>query len=187
MPAPVAASVAEGNMPDLSQIAGVVLAGGRSSRMGKNKALLEFKGRPLVQHMIDILRDAGLKDIFISGSLEGYSCINDEQLFAGPVQGIRSVLQKKPDYKGYLFVPVDMPLLPVRSLQLLLEQESGGYFIEWPLPAYVTPPFVSCHSTSVHDFLQAQGIYPIALPSEFENTMKNANTPQEWEEIIKEP
>lgn len=184
MPVPVAASVAEGNMPDLSQIAGVVLAGGRSSRMGKNKALLEFKGRPLVQHMIDILRDAGLKDIFISGSLEGYSCINDEQLFAGPVQGIRSVLQEKPNYKGYLFVPVDMPLLTPEILQDLISKNEGGYFIGWPLPLFLMRPITMGESASVQGFIEANSLYPVDIPSAYEAAMVNINTPQEWDEAL---
>lgn len=174
-------------MSDLSQIAGIVLAGGQSSRMGRDKALLEFKGRPLIRHMMNILCDVGLKDIFISGSFEGYSCVEDESPSAGPVQGIRSILKKKPDYKGYLFVPVDMPLLTDKALYLLLEQEQGGYFIGWPLPAYLTPPFVSCQSTSVHGFHEAQGIYPVDLPPDLERIMKNANTPQQWDEIINTP
>jgi molybdopterin-guanine dinucleotide biosynthesis protein A len=36
------------------KIAGVVLAGGQSSRMGTNKALLEYKGQPLLSHMIGL-------------------------------------------------------------------------------------------------------------------------------------
>lgn len=59
-------------MPDVSQIAGIVLVGGRSSRMGRDKAFLELKGKPLVGHMLDVLRSAGLKDVFVSGHVQGY-------------------------------------------------------------------------------------------------------------------
>ena len=37
------------------KIAGVVLAGGKSSRMGKNKAMLIYNGKPLLNHMVGIL------------------------------------------------------------------------------------------------------------------------------------
>lgn len=174
-------------MSDLSQIAGIVLAGGRSSRMGRNKALLEFKGRPLVRHMMDTMREAGLENIFVSGSLDGYPCIPDESPFTGPAQGIRGVLQKISGYKGYLFVPVDMPLLSSRVLKFLMEQENGGYFMGWPLPVYLKPPFFLSRSQSVHGYLAGQGVYPVALPSEFENAMKNVNTPQEWVEVMDAP
>jgi molybdopterin-guanine dinucleotide biosynthesis protein A len=181
------ASAAVESMPDFDKIAGVVLAGGRSSRMGRDKAFLEFKRRPLVEHMMNILRSTGLKDVFVSGHVEGYPCITDDAPFSGPAEAIKTVLKKIPGYKGYLFVPVDMPLLKSQTLQVLLQQENGGYFIEWPLPAYLTPPFSPSDSTSVHDYLASQGIYPVSLPQEFEDDMKNINTPQEWEETLKSP
>ena len=169
-------------MPDLPRIAGIVLAGGKSSRMGQNKAFLEFGGRHLVQHMMDILRDLGLKDVFISGSLDGYPCLPDDSPFSGPAQAIKSVLRQKPNYEGYLFIPIDMPFLSKEILRLLLEQKNGGYFIERPLPAYLAPPFVPCRSISVQNLLEAQSISPVTLPPEFQDNMKNINTPQEWRE-----
>jgi molybdopterin-guanine dinucleotide biosynthesis protein A len=172
-------------MPDFPQIAGIVLAGGRSSRMGRDKAFLEFKGKPLVAHMLDVLRGAGVDDVFVAGRVEGYPCIADDVPFSGPAEAIKSVLKKIPGYRGYLFVPVDMPFLNEQTLQVLLRQENGGYFSEWPLPAYLTPPFSPTDCASVHDYLAAQGIYPVLLPQEFERDMKNINTPQEWEEASK--
>lgn len=171
-------------MPDLSRIAGIVLAGGKSSRMGRDKALLTFKGQPLIKHMLDILYGLGLKDVFVSGAFAGYPCIPDETPANGPVQGINSVLRNKPGYQGYLFVPVDMPLLSPQALHLLLQQEQGGYFIDFPLPAYLVPPFTPSNRTSVQGFLDAQGIYPVALPPALEEGMKNTNTPQEWQEAL---
>ncbi len=167
-----------------SAIAGIVLAGGKSSRMGRNKALLPYKGQPLIDHMMALLRGAGLQDIFISGHLLDYPGIADESPAAGPVEGIRSVIKHKPGYQGYLFVPVDMPLLTPSVLRLLLAQEQGGYFINAPLPAYLVPPFTPCASASVQSFLDAQGIYPVDLPDSLAHTMKNTNTPQEWEEAL---
>lgn len=183
-----AVNVAVETMADDPGIVGIVLTGGKSSRMGRDKALLDYKGQKLVRHMMGILQNMGIKDVFVSGALEGYPCIEDTQPARGPVGGISSVLHQKPGYKGYLFIPVDMPLLTKDALRLLVEQECGAYFIGWPLPAYITPPFFTTEEcSSVRGFLQAQGIYPIALPPRLEGIMKNANTPQQWEDVKNTP
>jgi molybdopterin-guanine dinucleotide biosynthesis protein A len=81
-------------------------------------------------------------------------------------------------------MPVDMPLLKPDMLHLLLQQKEGGYFIDWPLPAFITPPYPESEKKSVQGLLDDYGIYPVALPEHFSSSMKNANTPQDWAEVI---
>ena len=38
------------------RIAGLIIAGGKSSRMGQNKALIHFKQKPLIEHVYDRLK-----------------------------------------------------------------------------------------------------------------------------------
>ena len=47
------------------QIAGLVLAAGRSSRMGRNKLLLDLNGKPILVHVVDQALNAGLSEIVI--------------------------------------------------------------------------------------------------------------------------
>jgi molybdenum cofactor cytidylyltransferase len=47
------------------KIAAVVLAAGKSSRMGRNKLLLDFKGKPILAHVADQTAAAGIDDIFV--------------------------------------------------------------------------------------------------------------------------
>lgn len=46
-------------------ISGIVLAGGMSSRLGRPKQLLPLEGRPVLQHVVDAARDAGLDEVVV--------------------------------------------------------------------------------------------------------------------------
>lgn len=178
------ANVERNAMGEQVKLAGIVLAGGRSSRMGKNKALLHFRGRPLIEHVIDILKQTGVQDIFVSGNLPEYNSVQDDNPFGGPVQAIRSIMRHKAGYKKYLFVPVDMPLLTPDMLTVLLTQEKGGYFTGWPLPVCLTLPLGQSASASVQGYLDDLEVQPVDVPDRYASFMKNANTPQEWKEVL---
>lgn len=49
----------------IGRISGIVLAGGTSSRLGQPKQLLDFEGRPLLQHAIDAMEKSGLYDVVV--------------------------------------------------------------------------------------------------------------------------
>ena len=167
-----------------SRIAGVVLAGGRSSRMGENKAMLSFRGRPLVAHMRQILQDAGIEDIFIGGDVEGYDHIPDAHRYAGPAQAIGNVMDALPAYDYFLVVPVDMPLLNTALITPLLESSCGTYWQNHPLPAFLRRGVAIGHCNSVRDIHQALGSKEIPFLQDNLLMMRNINTPADWEEIV---
>lgn len=107
-----------GQMPS---VAGFVLAGGRSSRMGTDKALVEFAGQPLICHALAALREAGLSAA-IAGArsdLRSYApVIADAEQDLGPLSGICNALASTAAAKA-LFVPVDLPLLPASLIRYL--------------------------------------------------------------------
>ena len=106
---------------------GAVLAGGRSSRMGRDKALLDFGGRPLIEHAVALLRAVGAEPV-IAGARADLSAfapvLEDLHPGCGPLSGIEAALT---DAQGrgaeqVLFLPVDLPLLPPALPALLLER-----------------------------------------------------------------
>jgi len=109
--------------------AGYVLAGGRSSRMGTEKALVQFAGEPLLVHALRILRNAGLS-ASIAGAhspLEGFApVVPDSEPDRGPLGGICDALDATKT-RWAVFLPVDLPLLPASLVTYLLEeaQEPG--------------------------------------------------------------
>lgn len=172
-------------MANTLNIAGVVLAGGRSSRMGRDKAFLDFGGKPLINHMMELLRDTGLNDVYVSGDIEGYPSIPDTQSFNGPACAIADVMTHLSQYDGVLFVPVDMPLLSVGILDVLMQSDGGGYFEQWPLPAFITQPCVVENAYSVQKLLDNQGIAPLEIPAQYKAEMQNLNTPEDWKKVIR--
>ena len=102
--------------------AGFVLAGGQSSRMGEDKALVRFAGRPLVEIALEVLRGAGL-DVFIAGarsSLAGFApVVEDSESGLGPLGGILAALEST-DRRRAVFLPVDLPLLPASLVRYML-------------------------------------------------------------------
>ena len=76
----------------------VILAGGKSSRMGRDKAFLEFSGQPLLARQISLACGIGASEIFISGRARvDYSIFNcpvlkDQFPNAGPLAGMASAL-----------------------------------------------------------------------------------------------
>lgn len=103
----------------LLPVHGFVLAGGKSSRMGRDKALLEFRGRPMVEIAVAKLREF-CADVSIAGNrsdLSGFAeVVPEERLDAGPAAGIEAGL-KAARQEWALFVPVDVPLVPAELLR----------------------------------------------------------------------
>lgn len=106
------------------QAAGFVLAGGRSSRMGSDKALALFAGEPLIRIALSILECAGISGR-IAGSRTDLSAfaqeIPDQMADIGPLGGVCAALTSSAA-RWNVFLPVDMPLLPATLLTALLRR-----------------------------------------------------------------
>lgn len=121
-----------------------VLAGGRSSRMGRDKALLP-QGEGGIETFLsrayhlacDLLVRCGSPDnqVVISGNYEDYPCIPDAFAGRGPVAGIHGALEHfrgQTDPRWILFLPVDMPALSVDSLVRLLDAaDTASLFVHF--------------------------------------------------------
>lgn len=99
-------------------ISGYVLAGGRSSRMGRDKALIPLAGRPLIEHAVSKLRRicADVRILSPDPALAAFAPIlPDLHPNCGPIGGIEvALVQTTHDWNAFL--PVDMPLLPTALL-----------------------------------------------------------------------
>jgi len=107
---------------------GLVLAGGRSRRMGQDKALLEHSGKSQLAYSVDILSHC-VDQVFVStrpdqvGESERgrYQQIVDRYDNLGPVAGILSALREYPDV-DWLVVACDLPNIDEATIRHLLEE-----------------------------------------------------------------
>jgi molybdopterin-guanine dinucleotide biosynthesis protein A len=96
------------------EIGGYVLAGGRSSRMGRDKALIELAGKPLIRHAVKKLRRICMDVRILSANpeLEAYApLVPDLHPGCGPLGGFEAGIAHS-IFDWNLFMPVDMPFLP---------------------------------------------------------------------------
>jgi molybdopterin-guanine dinucleotide biosynthesis protein A len=122
---------------DSTSIAGIILAGGRSSRMvGRTKACEPFAGRPLLRHVIDRIRpQVGALALSVETSKAEFNTFGLDQLpdpapgHNGPLGGLLSAMRCFAGSHAWVLVaPCDAPFLPL-SLAVTLQGrafESGA-------------------------------------------------------------
>ncbi len=105
------------------EVTGYVLAGGRSSRMGQEKALLELGGRTLLARSVGKL-SAVCGDTYILGANPAFSeyapIVPDLHPGCGPIGGLEAALTHCRT-EWALILPVDLPFLPVALLRAWIE------------------------------------------------------------------
>jgi molybdopterin-guanine dinucleotide biosynthesis protein A len=108
----------------------VILAGGTSSRMGRDKAFLEFGGQTLLARQIALTREVGAREVFISGregvdySAFGCRVLVDNFPNSGPAAGIERALEICAS-PLILVLAVDMPAMNAAMLRRLLASCDG--------------------------------------------------------------
>jgi molybdopterin-guanine dinucleotide biosynthesis protein A len=124
----------------MGAVAGVVLAGGRSSRMGRDKALIPLNGEPLIRRQLRLLQESGARRLMVSvaaGDPEAgdrlreeipteVECLPDARPDCGPLAGIAAGLASLRSDESHLIVlAVDLPRMEGGFLGLLFEAVQG--------------------------------------------------------------
>jgi molybdopterin-guanine dinucleotide biosynthesis protein A len=105
----------------------IILAGGKSSRIGSDKALLKINGITIIEHIVDTLSQL-LKDIkIITNNPSNYSFLNfdlhkDILPGFGPLSGIHAGLFYSKTEKN-IFLTCDMPFLSIKLLEGLIDSK----------------------------------------------------------------
>ncbi len=108
-------------------ISAVLLAGGESRRMGKDKATLLFRGKPLWQIQLDLLRKLEPAELFISARTDPVwrspevKFVQDDPPSRGALSGLAMALARMRT-KHLLALAVDMPFVTDKYLRFLCDQ-----------------------------------------------------------------
>lgn len=138
------------------QWTGVVLAGGQSSRMGRDKALIEIDGMTLLDRAIELLRPH-TREILVMGDPAKYApahatVIPDEQPGLGPLGGITTALARA-RYVRLLVVACDMPNLNDRLLgHLKIELDKGFDVVVPKYDDKIEPLAAAYHRHAIETF-----------------------------------
>jgi molybdopterin-guanine dinucleotide biosynthesis protein A len=112
---------------DQKTLSGFVLAGGKSSRLGEDKAMLNYKGKPLLIHSLEIIRPF-CQNLYVSGNKPEYSIAGVELMpdlyhEYGPISGLFSVLNRS-ETDWNLVISVDVPLINSDLIELLIANKN---------------------------------------------------------------
>ena len=186
----------------------VILAGGKSSRMGTNKAFLKLKGKTFIELQIELLREM-FDDIFISAvtSLE-YEYLNlpifkDVYPGKGPLGGIYTSLINSDSFHIFMLA-CDMPFVGLELIKYLKDL-TKEFDVVIPKSERGLEPLHAFYSKNCidpikreldDDNLRITSFFPhvnvkiveldnLATSASFHNSIKNLNTRDEYEGIIR--
>ena len=105
------------------QISAIILAGGKSSRMMRDKGLITLHNKPLIKHVIETVKRITENIIIISANPTykqfGYPCFEDSIKDKGPLSGILTGLINSTTQKNFV-IGCDMPFLSTHILRKLI-------------------------------------------------------------------
>jgi molybdopterin-guanine dinucleotide biosynthesis protein A len=198
-----------------AKIYGFVLAGGASRRFGRDKALVEFGGEPLVARLCRTLHESAATAVRIVGDARKYGdigveCIADRWPGKGPLGGIITAITATEDSAAEpswsLIIGCDMPFLTVEWLRHLAERTAASQAeVVVPQSAYGLEPLCACWRASAVPALTRafeSGVRRVTeamkqLPMEvldaadwkrfdnFDRLFWNMNTPADYEDAIR--
>lgn len=191
------------SQPKYHHLTAIVLAGGRSTRMGIDKGLISLNGKPLIAHVIEAIEPLCSTILISTNKPEyeafGYPLIADLYQGIGPMGGLHAGLLASKDVDNML-LSCDMPLVDAELLEALLAHRIN-YQAVIPVLDGQSFPICAYYNKSVLTMLDAEitaGLYKMKLflkklhalelqldQNVFSHKMFNINTQQDFESLTK--
>jgi len=184
-------------MIEMINITGVIMAGGKSSRMGSDKGLMLYNEKPLIQYSIDVLQHFCSEMLISTQNTEyvqfGFPLVHDLIPECGPMGGIYSTF-KFTKAEFLLVLACDMPFVTPETIEKLLENRSDFDCVV-PRIGDKLEPLCAVYSRSLFSKIESRiktgnlSMHGLIMESnyklvDFEDDLpdfRNLNTPEEFE------
>jgi molybdenum cofactor guanylyltransferase len=158
-------------------IVGVLLAGGQSSRMGRDKAGIVVEGKTLAERAIETLR-AVCERVVVLG--HGRGCPSDVPRIPDDGEGPARALAKLPTGDVYVVLPVDMPLVRAEHLRVLMEargERRAAHYENEPLPLVFVGAIARDAAPALRGMIETMD--PVVVKITDRLMFANLNTPED--------
>ncbi|MBS0297652.1 MAG: molybdenum cofactor guanylyltransferase [Proteobacteria bacterium] len=171
----------------MSALSAIILAGGRSSRMGQDKATLRWGGRTAIERVAALARACGAEQLMVSGGDYGLPFTPDPEAFGGPVGGLLTAAARLPAASRLLALAVDAPTLTPEDLRPLLDAAApGAAFEDHPLPLVIEAsalPRNLAPDSPLKRLVERAGLRLLPPPADALARLRGANTPDELDAL----
>jgi molybdopterin-guanine dinucleotide biosynthesis protein A len=185
-------------------ITAIILAGGKSERMGTDKGLLDLNGKPFIKHICDALQPILGSNILIISSNKkydafGYARVEDIIENKGPVGGLYSALNASKT-KVNLVLSVDVPLVSTELLEWLIASHGETFMVTQTTIEDKTNPLIAIYDRSMRivfgehiagkqlklkNVVEDVKHQTIVVPEKWSDQVQNINTQEEYQNLIK--
>lgn len=194
------------NIATLSDVTGVIFAGGKSTRMGSDKARLTLNGQTLFQRASGALGQL-CRQIQIAGERPDLTAPDlpafPDRYPGSALGGLHNALANSPT-DWVLVLPCDLPCPSPQLLQTLLAHRDGVQAV-LPRTVYGCEPLIACYHRSalplieahlrqdklrlidLYDHLKVRYLDEHQLPAGWRRALTNVNRPQDLKRLISPP
>lgn len=184
-------------------VRGVVLAGGESSRMGREKALVAYNGKKLIEYSLESISGIEGRPLVVSNNNEVVSFLADVEVIPdfllgrGPLGGIFTALEHCKD--DIIIVACDTPLLKKETVEMLVTEWGNAditvYTNEgkiYPFPGIYSISLIKSlekrlegagRDLSMQDFIRNTGNVKYIEITDEVSTLNGINTPDDYRKI----
>jgi molybdopterin-guanine dinucleotide biosynthesis protein A len=172
----------------MNTLGAIILCGGGSRRMGRDKALLDWGGERAIDRVTALAKAAGAETLVTAGADLGLPWVPDGEAGAGPVGGVLAGVAALGTAR-LLVLAVDAPTVTIEDLAPLLAAAAPGATYEGlPLPMVLDAsalPESAEPGWPLRRLAERAGLAALPVPDGALARLRGANTPEERADLMR--